>query len=245
MAVDQVSAYVARALYWSFNGVQLEGVQNFSGMTPTGSVPEIDVSDMSSESRQFEPGISDPGNTSLSAILDPSTPAYQELVNSSRNGLIYELRMVVGAKAANSPYTDGSPIQTSLFPSKTGAKPDGLTAAAGSLSVAKDQAGLLKAVKPGHYLGVGTGGAQNYRKITAISVASTGIVTITATGLVTGDVVNGEQVQVVKPAWEIRRLAYVSSLGHDGAIDAAITTPLEFRNSGDGATNVGTPSITI
>ena len=243
MSVNQVSAYIARALYFSFNGVQLEGVQSFSGLTPTGTVPEIDVSDLSSEERQFEPGIPDPGNTSLSVILDPSTPAYQELVNSSSDGLIYELRVVVGAKGANSQYTDGSPIQTSLFPAASGpAAPAGLTASSGKLSIAKAQAGMLKAVKPGHYIQSGANFGTS-TKITGVTTLSTGVVELAHAGNALSLGTNA--VRVVKPAWEIRRLAYVAGLGHDGALDAAIMTPLEFRNSGTGATNVGNPSITI
>lgn len=238
MAYTSVSAYIARNLLIQFNSTRIDGVQTLSGLTPTGVSPDIDITDFSQNARVFAVGLNDPGTTTMTAAIDPSTPAYEVLRQSSNDGTEHQLRVVFG-KAGPEGYTDGKGFQTASIADAnvTTANVSGASTA----TIAASAASSLPAIKAGHYLGLGS--TPTYVRISSIAAGTGGSVVITTAA----DTLNADSqpVLIVKPAFEVVRQARVQEMTHDANLDSAFMLNLTFRNSGEGQVNVGSPAITI
>lgn len=240
MAVNQSSAYISRNLRISFGADIIDGVQDISGLTPTGTSAPIDITDLAQSDKVYATGVPDPGTVTLTGIVDPATPAYDNLVSSQENGSESELRVIIGAATTGGSYTDGSGFETASLVST-----DVTAAADGSVYkfvIAATRASGLPALRAGHYIQWGT--TPTYTQITGVTTASNGTVEL-ATALSANPTIGTAAVKLWKPAFEIRRQGRVLSMTHNASVDSPFGFNLEFQMSGRGQTNKGAPAITI
>ena len=247
MAINNSGARLSRGLYASFDGTQIQDISDASSIVFSGSVPQIDVSTLDSVAREYEPGLSTPGEVSFSALIDPDNPVHAKLKNSAETGSVATLKLVwgnvTGTGGAALNVTDGggttrnSNVAVSALAVSSGKQ---------TIKVTTAVANTLRGVRPGmqvvKYAATIPSNAV-YATIESITATSTGydIVVDRDTTIAAGS----GFINIVKPAVEIVYQAYVSTFDATGSIDAAISTNLSFQVSGSPVINVGRPSITL
>ena len=244
MAWNDTSATQHKGAYISFNDIRLRGVADVSSFTVVGSVPQIDITSQEDTSRTYLPGLPDAGSWSMTARIELFSPVYNALQESANNGSVHSLRLVYGARAANSKYTDGSSFKiatgitvTNAFASGTHKATVAAAAAAGLPAIAEGAYIAKTAVAP-------VAGTTAYQ-ITEITAGTNGSVVFTTNASSDPSSALGTSVDFIKPATEAVAQAYVSEFSHSAAVDGVVETNLTFQISGTPVRTVGTPNITI
>ena len=247
MAINNTGARLSRGLYCSFDGTRIQDITDASSVVFSGSVPQIDVSSLDSVAREYEPGLSTPGEVSFTALIDPDNPVHAKLKTSAETGDVATLKLVWG----NVTGTNGAALSVTDGGGTTRNANVAVTAVAvangkQTLKIATAVANTIRGLRPGMQVvkyAASIPSNAAYATIESITSTATGfdIVVDRDTTIAAG---NGA-INIVKPAVEIVYQAYVSTFEGTGSIDAAISTNLSFQVSGSPVINVGRPAITL
>ena len=241
MPVFNTSARVGRGIYVSFGGTRIRGIGDISSFTPSGSVPQVDITTMDSTSREYLAGLADAGDVATTATLAMHSPIYKALKASADNGDEQTLRIIFGNIPSGRNFTDGTANTIASAKTITNA----FTSGTHKATAAKAVADTIGAVTEGDII-VKTGTTTPVYNITDVSYGTAaGSVVFTTDASSDPSSALGTSVDILKPAVEIVYQAYVSGFDGSAAIDSAVTHNLTFKITGTPVLNVGAPNITI
>lgn len=236
MAVFDSATINTQGAYVEMDGAKIAGANSFPGLM-SGSAPDIDVTTLRSQGREYRVGFRDPGTVTIPITLQPQSPAEKALRDAADAGSQHQFTFRFGGTVdEDTGYAGNTALVVNADLGDYDVSGRNLTTEA--------QADTLPGMAVGDWLEVGGTDFQ----ITAIAIATGGnagkaVITLGGTTSIPSYTATTSVAKLLRPGVKIVITASVQTFSYDVNIDDVARGSLTLRLSGRPSFTVGNPDL--